>query len=140
MENVNKIFVYGTLMNGFLKDIFPGIDLHIKRTKPGTIKARLFDLKEYPGAKQTRAAFKRVSGEIHEIEKAGLSKILKLLDEYEGYDASDSKASLYIRKLTGVTTESREVIKAWVYWYNRSCNKITEIKEGDYNKYLKRNK
>jgi gamma-glutamylcyclotransferase (GGCT)/AIG2-like uncharacterized protein YtfP len=139
--NVNsKIFVYGTLMDDLLKDVFPGINLYIRKKKNGKINARLFDLGEYPGARPTSISSKEVFGKIYEIDPQHLNTILVTLDDYEEYNPGKKKASLYVRKIAPVTREDGTLSKAWVYWYNKPVSGKNEIVTGDYKKYLKRNK
>jgi gamma-glutamylcyclotransferase (GGCT)/AIG2-like uncharacterized protein YtfP len=136
----NKIFVYGTLMDSIIKDALPQINMHIRKRKKGKINARLFDLGEYPGAKPTTIKSKEVFGKIYEVDPEYFNSVLVTLDDYEEYNPDKKEESLYIRKITPVTTEDGNLSKAWVYWYNKPINKKSEIETGDYKKYLKRNK
>jgi gamma-glutamylcyclotransferase (GGCT)/AIG2-like uncharacterized protein YtfP len=136
----NKIFVYGTLMDGLFKKGIPGIDLHIKKRENGKINARLFDLGKYPGAKRTTIKSKEVFGKIYEVDLAHFINVLITLDDYEEFDPRKKEASLYIRKITPVITANGILSRAWVYWYNKPVNGKHEIDTGDYKKYLKRNK
>lgn len=136
----NKIFVYGTLMDGLIQEVLPGIERYVKRKKKGKINARLFDLGEYPAARRTRLPNKVVYGLLYELDPKQVENVLDKMDDYEEYDPKKKNNSLYIRKLTPVIMESGGLDKAWVYWYNKPVNAGDEIKTGDYKKYLRQNK
>jgi gamma-glutamylcyclotransferase (GGCT)/AIG2-like uncharacterized protein YtfP len=140
MHTNNKIFVYGTLMNGFLQDVLPGIQQFVKRKRKGTIQARLFDLGDYPAARQTTIDGKFVYGELYELDPAHMEDALVKLDDYEEYHPTGKLKSLYVRKLTPVITANAVLNKAWVYWYNRPVKKGKEIETGDYKKYILKTK
>ena len=136
----NKIFVYGTLMEGLLQQVLPDVDRYIQKKRKGRINGRLFDLGDYPGAKPTTVKSKIVHGQIYELNPQFVNDILEKLDDYEEYDPQKKDESLYIRKLTPVIAEDGAISKAWVYWYNKSLYGMTEIQTGDYKKYLRQNR
>lgn len=136
----NKIFVYGTLMDGFLQKVLPDANIYIKKKRKGKINARLFDVGKYPAAKETTVKTKIVYGQIYEFNPAYINDILVKLDDYEEYNPARKAKSLYIRKLTPVMNEDGAISKAWVYWYNQPLNRMREIQTGDYKKYLRQNR
>lgn len=123
-----------------IKDAFAGFDFYIQSRKCGRIRARLFDLEDYPGAKPTTIRSKEVFGEIYEIKPEYFDSVLKELDVYEEFSTDEKKSSLFTRKITPVITEGKVLLDAWVYWYNRRVSGKREIASGDYKKYLHRNK
>ena len=129
---MNKLFVYGTLKNANINRVVPGIAPYIKRRGKGFIKAKLFDLGEYPGATNQKNTNK-VYGEIVEIKPEKLEFVLDFLDDYEEVHANPKKA-LFKRAKTLVNTEDGKRIYAWVYWYNKSTDQNKEIKSGIYRK------
>ena len=136
----NKIFVYGTLMDGFLQKVLPDVNDYIKKKKKARINSRLFDFGEYPGIKQTTVKTKLVHGQIYELHPDYVNDVLVKLDDYEEYNPERKDKSLYIRRLTPVVTEDGTISKAWVYWYNKPLNGENEIQTGDYKKYLRQNR
>jgi gamma-glutamylcyclotransferase (GGCT)/AIG2-like uncharacterized protein YtfP len=132
----NKIFVYGTLMDGLLQKVLPDVDGCIKKKRYGKIIGRLFDMGEYPAAKPTTLKTKLIEGQVYELEPASIQQVLSRMDEYEEYDPNNKATSLYIRKITPVITKDGSISKAWVYWYNKPLKGENEILNGNYKKYL----
>lgn len=106
----SRVFVYGTLRRGF------PLHHHLTDQSPkfidnGTIRARLYDLGEYPGARLSDLASDEVDGEVYEL----LPEQLRALDEIEEYDPKKPADSLFVRKLVDVSLDSGDVTRAWVY-------------------------
>ena len=55
-------------------------------------------------------------------------------DEYEGFDPSDPRASLFIRKRRYVQLEDGRRIFCWVYAYNRPVKLARAVSGGNYGK------
>ena len=66
-----------------------------------------------------------------------IARVLTVLDEFEGYSASDPLTSLYTREETTVTRDGGQVVNAWVYFYNRPLGGAPRIESGDYLEYLR---
>jgi gamma-glutamylcyclotransferase (GGCT)/AIG2-like uncharacterized protein YtfP len=129
---MNKLFVYGTLRSSRINSVIPEVAPYIKKTAKGYVKAKLFDLGEYPGAVNADKADK-VYGEVIEINPDKLKFVLDALDEYEEVDKNPLK-SLFQRKQTLVSTDEGKRMMAWIYWYNKDVNGLKEIKGGVYRK------
>ncbi len=129
---MNKLFVYGTLRSSRIQSVIPGVAPYMKKMGMGYVKAKLFDLGEYPGAVNAEKPDK-VFGEIIEISPDKLKFVLNALDEYEEINKNPSK-SLFQRRMTIVNTDNGKRIKAWIYWYNKEVNGFKEIKSGIYKK------
>ncbi len=116
------LFVYGTLMkkcpqnewSAFLQENAVYVD-------EATIEGALYKIDYYPGLVKGKGT---VYGEVYTLHEN--SKILPLLDEYEGYLLEDSINSLYLRDASQVKlSRTDKIIEAWIYYYNRS---ITDLK------------
>ena len=129
---MNKLFVYGTLRSNGINTVMPEVAPYMKKNGQGYVKAKLFDLGEYPAAVNTDKA-EKVYGEIIEILPDKLKFVLAALDEYEEVDKNPSK-SLFNRKMTLVNTDEGKRIRAWIYWYNKNTDGHREIKGGIYKK------
>lgn len=123
------LFVYGTLMRGLGEDV----QAKVRATfiGEGTIRARLYDLGEYPGAKLAgNRSDNSVKGELYRLHDP--AHAVAVLDEYEGYFPSDPRGSLFIRELVPVTLKNREKRRAWTYLYNRPVDDSRVIPSGNY--------
>jgi len=127
------VFFYGTLMTPFNRPGRQRVDQHLAYTGRGSISAALFDLGIYPAA--VPASEGRVWGEVYEMLSPAV--VLPVLDEIEGYRASEPEASLYNRVRTPVTLEDGETVEAWAYFYNAPLGRAERIESGDYLEHLK---
>jgi gamma-glutamylcyclotransferase (GGCT)/AIG2-like uncharacterized protein YtfP len=97
----------------------------------GTIRANLYDLGDYPGAKVLGAEpGQRASGELYRLRDPKLA--LKTLDGYEDFYPLKPNKSLFIRKLVSVTLEDGRKKRAWAYLYNRGTANAKLIPTGRY--------
>lgn len=135
MGTSDKLFVYGTLRRGFT--------LHgllrksgVRYAGKGKIRARLFDLGDYPGALPTRKPTDFVEGEMYKLTSP--SKQLTILDEIEEFDPKRPRASLFRRRLIEVHLNNGQKQKAWAYFFNHSPRKGRLLPHGDYSLARKR--
>ena len=110
------LFVYGTLLPGRAP---AGIAATVDRLKPagdGFVRARLYDLGEYPGIVLDETG-EKIPGKIFRLPAE--PEVLKRLDEYEEFDAAQPEASLFVRKKWPVTKKNgNKKLICWVYVYN----------------------
>lgn len=104
MDNLTKVFVYGTLKSGGLVrglDKFPGATIVGKAT---TIYPDydMIDLGSFPGV--VLKGTNKIVGEVWEVD----AETLELLDQMEGYPAFYDRTVVH-------TTEG----KAWMYYLER---------------------
>jgi gamma-glutamylcyclotransferase (GGCT)/AIG2-like uncharacterized protein YtfP len=129
---LDRVFFYGTLRTGFSRRPSTGIDSKLTYVGHGTVHAALFDLGLYPAA--IPAPDSRVRGEVHVM--ADPEAVLAVLDEIEGYRASEPERSLYVRAETTVTLDGGREETAWVYFYNAPLAQAPRIVSGDYLEHL----
>ena len=98
----------------------------------GWIAGRLFDTGSYPAAIPAASPSERVHGELYEIAPAQAPELLALLDRYEGYLPDTPGRSLFLRQRTLVARKDREPVRAWVYVYNGTTDRLRHITSGDY--------
>jgi len=108
------LFVYGTLRRGFR------LHHHLKRlgaqfVASGKVRAELFDLGEFPGARASSKPGKTVVGELYRLHKVVNS--LQVLDEIEGFSPRNPEKGMFQRGTTAVTLPNGERRRAWIYWY-----------------------
>ena len=75
-----------------------------------SVRARLVNLGEFPGAVKAPGASARVLGELYYLPSA--TRALKCLDRYEG--------SRYRREVAEVELQGATRVRAWIYWLNRN--------------------
>ena len=129
----DHVFFYGTLMSPFNRPGRQRITPKLTYTGRGSIRAALFDLGIYPAAVPAEDDSK-VWGEVYETSDP--ASVLSVLDEIEGYRASEPDRSLYTRVLTDVTLEDGHIQQAWAYFYNAPLGRAQRIESGDYLEHL----
>lgn len=124
-----KLFVYGTLRRGF------PLHHYLEEASPrflgrGTIRGRLYDLGEYPGAiKSTRSA-DEIEGELFELTDP--VEQFKRLDEIEEYSPDRPGESLFLRERVNVRLETGETVEAWAYFLPAKPADARLIPSGNY--------
>lgn len=109
MTNVNRIFVYGTLMKSF-ENYKTYLEGQISRVIPGRTYGLLYHLPEgYPALLPGNGI---IVGEVMEPVDRNL---LQALDKLEDYDEC-SDSNLYVREIRSISTEVGEML-CWVYVY-----------------------
>jgi gamma-glutamylcyclotransferase (GGCT)/AIG2-like uncharacterized protein YtfP len=133
---IRKLFVYGTLRKDFKHKIYDVLRKNSAFLGYGELKARMFDIGEYPGVVKSKEA-EMILGEVYAFhDDCDFESLISKLDHYEG--AGDDLHNEYIRRGAIVRMKSGVSVKAWVYWYTHDTKQKNIIREGDYIKYLKR--
>lgn len=129
---VNELlFVYGTLRKGFrAHDIMRRF--HARFVANGQAQGRLYDLGDYPGARESSRSVERVQGDVYLLPKPALA--FRVLDAFEGYRPANPSLSLYERKRTMVMVAGRGQIEAWIYWLCDARAKGRRIPSGDFSR------
>jgi gamma-glutamylcyclotransferase (GGCT)/AIG2-like uncharacterized protein YtfP len=98
----------------------------------GKVRARLFDLGEYPGIVISTDPADNVTGEIYELPAVGAEGILRVLDDYEGIGPADPEPHEYRREVVRVTLEDGQSLRAWAYVLADSHPDYPRIPSTDY--------
>jgi gamma-glutamylcyclotransferase (GGCT)/AIG2-like uncharacterized protein YtfP len=131
-QGPDLLFVYGSLRRGFeLHGVLAG--LGARHVGKASLRGRLFDLGDYPGAEPSTADGDRVRGEVYRL--ANPERALQILDRTEGLRPCAPAESLYRREVAGVTLEDGSTAQAWVYWLGRWPGPKRLIASGDYVKH-----
>jgi gamma-glutamylcyclotransferase (GGCT)/AIG2-like uncharacterized protein YtfP len=120
---VNHIFVYGTLRRGAgAYEVF-GLGDHTDFVSTTRLTGHaIYHLGGFPGIRESLDDV--VIGDLMKIKD---TKLLRSLDQYEGYRADDPDNSLYHRKMVLV-----DDIPSWVYVYNGRVKDTARISSGDW--------
>ncbi len=132
-EEINHIFVYGTLLSqysnieshDYLKKYTEFIDF-------ACMDGKLYMVDYYPGAIPCEKGEKSiVKGEVYKLTNPKL--LFDFLDKYEEYNPEDPDHSEYVRKPTQVIlNKSKQVITAWVYYFNQDTADLEFLPKGDF--------
>jgi gamma-glutamylcyclotransferase (GGCT)/AIG2-like uncharacterized protein YtfP len=126
------LFSYGTLQPRHAPAEIASTVRRLRRVGKGSVRGRLYDLGEYPGAVLSRTG-PMVVGQVFELpDDPG---VLSRLDEYEGFDRNRPKGSLFLRKRCLVTLQNGKKLSCWMYTYNRAPGAAPAVTTGDYSKH-----
>jgi gamma-glutamylcyclotransferase (GGCT)/AIG2-like uncharacterized protein YtfP len=138
-EEPHYLFVYGTLRTGFNHPVNREIMNDVEWMGESAIRGKLYDIGKYPGAlRATDSKQVFIKGEVLRIKYP--KKVLRILDQYEGFDPELPGKSEYYRDQELVRLADGKEIKAWVYWYNFPVEGKRRIRHRDYLDYLKKKK
>lgn len=130
--NTEYLFLYGTLLTGRPPDEVVGALKSLRRVGPAHVRGRLYDLGEYPGAILTPPTKKRIRGEIFEVPAQ--RAILNALDNYEEFDPTNLKDSLFVRTRASATLQNGSKVECWIYVYNDDPGTAPLLTGGTYSK------
>jgi len=126
------LFSYGTLQPRHAPaEIAPTVR-RLRRVGKGSVRGRLYDLGDYPGAVLRRNG-PQVIGQVFELPDD--PEVLTRLDEYEGFDRSRPQGSLFVRKRCLVKLQNGKKLFCWMYAYNRPPGATPPLPSGDYSKH-----
>ena len=130
MEQINRLFVYGSLRKGFSNPAYNYITQFFSLVSEGKVKGRMYDMGNYPvGIPANDDVF--IKGELYEFKNAlEFSWAIEQLDAYEGLNPEEGELLLYERAVADVFYND-EVTKAWIYWYVGKVDNQPLIPSGD---------
>lgn len=130
MNQVNYLFVYGTLMKNFNNEFATYIRDRCNYIGKGYFNGLLFDLGEYPGAIYIAELKKKVFGNVFEVTSS-FTELIQKLDEYEEVGEQFDYPNEYRRDKVTIHLEDQS-LECWAYLYNRDVNFKNLIISGDY--------
>jgi gamma-glutamylcyclotransferase (GGCT)/AIG2-like uncharacterized protein YtfP len=134
-NNIQKLFVYGSLRKGFPNPVYEYISKYFTFLGEAKVHGMLYDLGEYPAAVPATSSF-LIKGELYELKKPGeFERTMKQLDDYEGLYPDEGETQLYKREVTDVFYQ-KETVRAWIYWYNLEVSGEPIKPSGDTFDYL----
>jgi len=126
-----QLFVYGSLRSGSLQPAQSYIKLYFIPLGKASVKGKLYDFGEYPGAIPTNEDV-FITGELYTIRrKEEFFLVMDMLDEYEGMHVEPNEIPLFRSEETTVFIKNVTDV-AWIYWYNRDLTGCRLIESGDY--------
>lgn len=131
------MFVYGTLRKAFRHPVKREIMNDVEWIGETAIRARMYDIGRYPGAVEVKDDKKvLVKGEILLLKHP--KKVLRILDQYEGFNSDQLEKSEYCRERVLIRLPNGNEENAWVYWYNFPINGKRRIRHKDYVEYVRK--
>lgn len=108
---------------------------HLASLKPrylgrGTVRAKLYDLGEYPGAVKSSLPGDKITGELYELTEPASQ--LRQLDALEEFDPASPAKSLFVRRSVKVDLNDGAQSKAWMYFLNKKPARARVVRRGDY--------
>jgi gamma-glutamylcyclotransferase (GGCT)/AIG2-like uncharacterized protein YtfP len=129
-NNLNQLFVYGSLRSGFRHPAYEYISRYFTLVGDAKVKGYLYDMGNYPVAVPTKDdAF--IVGELYVLNNENeFSWALAQLDDYEGVNAEEGETPHYRREPATVFLNDAET-DAWIYWYNGDITGQPIVSSGD---------
>jgi gamma-glutamylcyclotransferase (GGCT)/AIG2-like uncharacterized protein YtfP len=132
---VFQLFAYGSLRSGFRSPAYEYISRYFDLVGEAKVRANLFDLGNYPGAKATDQN-RFIVGELYRISnEKEFSWAIGQLDDYEGVNVAFDEIQLYRREIAEVYIDDK-ITHAWIYWYNGDVSGKPVIESGDALQYM----
>jgi gamma-glutamylcyclotransferase (GGCT)/AIG2-like uncharacterized protein YtfP len=128
------VFVYGTLRPG-QKNYRQYLQGRTLREEPALCRGRLYFVEEggYPYLTPEAG---EVRGELMTLLPETYAQTLAGLDELEEYCPRNEAGSVYLRRMTAVSVEGKQV-RAWTYYWNRPVTGVLVV-SGDFDDVVKK--
>ena len=126
------LFVYGSLMSDTGSPMARFLKRDNRFLAEISLPGKLYDLGSYPGFVYDREADSRVAGHLFELKDA--SRVLRILDEFEGINEKQPEASEYRRICVPYQLDG-PMIQLYFYNYNQPVRGLKEIPGGNYKTY-----
>ncbi len=134
-----KIFVYGTLMEGY-HNYDKYLNGHVISTKNAHIKGKMYHLPQ-KGCPAVIEGDEDIYGQVFEVEDDENNTVSKSVDDLEKY-FNGSDEVMYERKLKTVFYENGECedIGVYIFVNNKylNSNKVIDIKSGNWHEFNKK--
>lgn len=124
------LFVYGTLMPALSHPMALRLASESRFLGAATVRGRLYDLGDYPGAVPSADPADRVHGALFRLSDPARS--LRWLDAYEGCGEDDAEPHAYQRVITSAFLECGQTTDAWIYYYRWPFGEASLLRDGRY--------
>ena len=124
------LFAYGTLLPNRTTPKTADLMRQLEYVGTATVKGRLYDLGEYPGAILDPGATSLIYGVIYRLPRN--KAMLAELDLYEEVDPLAPHANLFARTKCSAKTSDGRIFECWIYTYNGDVTAAPLIPGGNY--------
>jgi gamma-glutamylcyclotransferase (GGCT)/AIG2-like uncharacterized protein YtfP len=128
MTTSNRLFVYGTLMRGYVHPMARLLSANADFLGDASCRGRLYMVKHYPGLVLSDEPSDIVHGELYRLRE--VDAMLREFDMYEACGEGFPEPTQYIRQMFSVTLADGTVSEAWTYVYNWPVEQLTRIESG----------
>jgi gamma-glutamylcyclotransferase (GGCT)/AIG2-like uncharacterized protein YtfP len=128
----DHLFVYGTLSPRTAPPEIAATVSRLRPVGPASVRGRLYDLGEYPGAVLSEKSRTLIRGEVFELPRD--RSTLTALDNYEGFEPNKPGSSLFLRRVWPVTMDDGKRVRCWVYIYNGTMKGALPLRNGRYSR------
>jgi gamma-glutamylcyclotransferase (GGCT)/AIG2-like uncharacterized protein YtfP len=137
MSDTSYLFAYGLLMGKTGSFVVDGVlKTQLVPVSRATIRARLYDLGDYPGARASDDPAHRVHGTLFRLRNPGVA--LPVLDRFEAFHPRRPTRSEFVRQIASVSRPRlRAPVRAWVYYYNGHPLASALVPGGDYTVHIR---
>jgi len=125
------LFLYGQLLQPEPDKELALVVNRFHRIGAASVRGRLYDLGDYPGAVVDPSSNTSVRGELVEVPE---DESILALDTYEEFDPTNPEHSLFVRKEVRIQLSDGRDVDAWMYVYNRHPGDAPLITGGIYSK------
>lgn len=131
MQQVYKIFVYGSLRSGFKSLAYNYISKYFTLVNNAKVQGLLYNVNGTPIAKPTTEN-KFIVGELYQVNNMDeFGFAMAQIDDYEGLNVEEGEMALYRREKVSVYQENLDNTTAWIYWFNGEVANAPIIESGD---------
>ncbi|HEY7846494.1 MAG TPA: gamma-glutamylcyclotransferase family protein [Bradyrhizobium sp.] len=124
----DRLFVYGTLMRGYVHPMAKLLSANADFLGEASCRGRLYMVKHYPGLVLSDEAYEIVHGELYRLREP--QALLREFDMYEACGEGFPEPTQYLRQMFSVTLADGSQSEAWTYIYNWPVAKLTLIESG----------
>lgn len=129
---IKHLFLYGTLINPDPDEAVAQVVNRLHRVGTASVRGRLYDFGDYPGAVVDPSSNSSVRGELVELPKN--ESVLPELDSYEEFDSDKPHLSLFVRTRVKTQLSDGRRVEAGMYVYNRNPGDASLVVDGTYSK------
>jgi gamma-glutamylcyclotransferase (GGCT)/AIG2-like uncharacterized protein YtfP len=130
-EMIKYLFLYGTLLQPEPDKELALVVNRFHRIGAGSVRGRLYDFGDYPGAVIDPSSNTSVHGELVELPE---DESVFALDEYEEFNPTNPQHSLFVRTEVRIQLTDGQNVDAWMYVYNKHPGDAPLITGGIYSK------
>src|ERR1700759_1182472 len=124
----SNLFVYGTLMRGYVHPMARLLSANAEYLGEATCRGRLYMVKHYPGLVLSDDASDVVHGELYRLRE--VAAMLREFDMYEACGEGFPEPTQYIRQMLPVTLADGGAAEAWARICNLPGEKLVRIEPG----------
>src|ERR1700744_2185133 len=121
----DRLFVYGTLMRGYVHPMAKMLSANADFLGEASCRGRLYRVKHYPGLVLSDDANEIAHGELYRLRV--VEAMLREFDMYEACGEGFPEPTQYVRQMFSVRLADGTASEAWTYVYNWPVDNLTRF-------------